>query len=233
METKEKKVSRREFLRASAAAGAVLAAGGVLLSAGGGTGAAAAEPIQLSKPQDAGTSGLTTLLAKRASSREFSPQPLPVAVLSTLLWSAFGINRPDGKRTAPSANNRQDIDIYAILAEGLYLYDPKANALKPVVMEDLRGLAGSQPFVKGAPLNLVYVSDYTKLGGLPEEMRLFYSGAHTGFISQNVYLSCASQGLATVVRAMVDKPVLAKAMKLGPDQRITLVQTVGYPKKGG
>lgn len=232
MEHTEKKVSRREFLKASAAAGAVLAAGGVFLSTGEGA-AAGPQPIQLSKPQDAGNNGLTTLLAKRASSREFSPRPLPVEVLSTLLWAGFGINRPDGKRTAPSANNRQDIDIYAVLAEGLYLYDPKANALKPVVMEDLRGLAGTQPFVKEAPLNLVYVSDYAKLGGLTEEMRLFYSGAHTGFISENVYLACASLGLATVVRAMVDKPALAKAMKLRPDQRITLVQTVGYPKKSG
>ena len=225
----EKKVSRREFLKASAAAGAVVAAGSVLLSRAE---AAAAAPgaIALSKPQGGAADCLTPLLAKRASSREFSPRPLPVEVLSTLLWSGFGINRPDGKRTAPSANNRQDIDIYAILAEGVYLYDAKANSLTPVVMGDLRSLAGTQPFVKEAPLNLAYVSDYTKLGGLTDEMRLFYSGAHTGFISENVYLACASLGLATVVRAMVDKPALAKAMKLKPDQRITLVQTVGYPK---
>ena len=92
-------------------------------------------------------------------------------------------------------------------------------------------MAGVQPFTKEVPATLVYVSDYSKLGGVSDEMRTLYAGAHTGFISENVYIYCAAQGLATVVRAMVERPALAKAMKLGADQHVTLVQSVGYPKK--
>ena len=190
------------------------------------------KPIQLLTPQPGGGSPLMQLLWKRKSSREFSPKPLPVEVLSNLLWAGFGINRPDAKRTAPSAMNWQDMDIYVILPEGLYLYDAKANQLKLIPAEDLRGLAGIQPFVKEAPVNLIYVSDYAKMGDkTPNETKILYSGAHAGFISQNVYLYCASEGLATVVRALIDRPALSKAMKLRPDQKITLAQSVGYPKK--
>ncbi|HVN96419.1 MAG TPA: nitroreductase family protein, partial [Syntrophorhabdaceae bacterium] len=121
-------------------------------------------------------------------------------------------------------------DIYVTTAEGLYLYDPKGNVLTRIMTEDIRALTGTQAYVKDAPVNLVYVSDYAKLSGTDVE-KAFYSGAHTGFISENVYLFCAAEGLATVVRAMIDRPRLAVAMKLRPDQRITLSQTVGYPKK--
>jgi SagB-type dehydrogenase family enzyme len=195
------------------------------------TGASAADlqPVQLAKPNSENVA--IKLLEKRSSSREFSSQPLPVDVLSNLLWAAWGVNRSDGHRTAPSANNRQDIEVYALLPDGAYLYDAKAHMLKPVAAGDFRAQAGTQPFVKDAPLNLVYVSDYAKLGGLTDEMRAFYSGAHTGFIAENVYLYCASEGLATVVRAMVDKAALAKVLKLRGDQHVTLSQTVGYPKK--
>ena len=172
------------------------------------------------------------VLKARGSSRNFSPEKLPVQVLSNMLWAAFGVNRPDsGGRTAPSANNSQDMDIYVATADGLFLYDAKANLLKPVLAEDIRALTGRQPFVKEAPVNLIYVSDLAKMTRAAPGDREFYAAAHTGFISQNVYLFCASEGLATVVRALMDRPALAKAMGLRPDQRITLVQTVGYPKK--
>jgi nitroreductase len=170
------------------------------------------------------------LLWKRMSSREFSPEPLPVEVLSNLLWAGFGINRPDGKRTAPSALDWHDIDIYVILSSGLYLYDAKANQLKLILAKDLRGLAGTQPYVKEAPVNLIYVSDYAKLG-VSDELKILFSGAHAGFISENVYLYCASEGLATVVRKLMDHVALSKVMKLRPDQKIILGQSVGYPKK--
>ncbi|MGZ3494944.1 MAG: nitroreductase family protein [Thermodesulfobacteriota bacterium] len=222
----EKKMSRREFLKVSAATGAILSmAPSINL---------AEEPksIQLLTPQSGGGSPLMQLLWERKSSREFSPKPLPVEVLSNLLWAGFGINRPDGKRTAPSAMNRQDVDIYVILSDGLYLYDAKANQLKLLLSEDLRGLAGAQPYVKEAPVNLIYVSDYAKMGDkIPDEMKILLSGSNAGFISENVYLYCASEGLATVVRALIDIPALSKAMKLRPDQKIILAQSVGYPKK--
>jgi SagB-type dehydrogenase family enzyme len=172
------------------------------------------------------------VLKDRKSSREFSIEKLPIQVLSNLLWAAFGINRPDlGKRTAPSAVNWQEIDIYVAAADGLYLYDAKAHMLNPVLSEDIRALTGRQPFVKEAPLNLVYVADFSRMGKATNEDKEFYSAADTGFIAQNVYLYCASEGLATIVRALIDRPALGKVMKLRPDQKITLAQSVGYPKK--
>ena len=189
------------------------------------------QEVQLSKPQTESGNPVLRLLEKRASSREFSPQPLPVAILSNVLWAAFGINRTDGRRTAPSARNVQDIGIYVAVSDGLYLYDPKANGLKPILVEDIRALTGTQPFVKDVPVNLVYVSDYAKMGKSTDEEKALYSGAHTGFIAENVYLYSVSEGLATVVRALIDRPALAKAMKLRPDQKITLAQSVGYPRQ--
>jgi nitroreductase len=148
-------------------------------------------------------------------------------VLSDLLWAAWGINRADGKRTAPSANNRQQMEVYVALAEGLYVYNAKAQQLDPVAREDLRAATGGQPFVGQAALDLVYVARQAK-PGQGDDSSAF---AETGFIAQNVYLYCASAGLATVVRGSVDRAALAKAMKLLPEQKITLAQTVGYPKK--
>ncbi len=189
------------------------------------------KPILLPQPQTAGGRPLMQVLKDRHSSREFRSDKLPPQVLSNLLWAAFGVNRPDsGKRTAPSAMNRQEIDIYVAMQDGLYVYEAKANALNPVLAQDLRGATGMQPFVKDAPLNLVYVADFAKAGGASSEDQVIYAAAGTGFISQNVYLFCASEGLATVVRASFDRVGLPKLMKLRPDQRIILVQTVGYPK---
>jgi SagB-type dehydrogenase family enzyme len=172
------------------------------------------------------------VLKDRHSTREFSSEKLSPQVLANLLWAAFGINRPDtGKRTAPSAMNWQEIDVYVATAEGLYVYDAKGNKLNPILAGDVRGAAGVQPFVKDAPVNLVYVADFAKTGKSSAEDRNFYSAADVGFIAQNVYLFCASEGLAVVVRGGVDRAALAKLMKLRPDQKILLAQTVGYPKK--
>lgn len=188
--------------------------------------------IQLPPPQTDGGRPLMQVLKDRVSSRDFNPGKLPVQVMSNMLWAAFGVNRPEsGGRTAPSAGNSQEMDIYVAMADGLFLYDARAHLLKPVLAEDIRMLTGRQAFVKEAPLNLIYVSDLAKMTRAAPGDREFYAAAHTGFISQNVYLFCASEGLATVVRASIDRPALAKAMGLRPDQKITLVQTVGYPKK--
>ena len=187
--------------------------------------------IKLPTPQMSGGMPLMQALKERKSSREFSPKQLPVRVLSNMLWAAFGINRPEtGRRTAPSSTNYQDIDIYVATADGLYLYDAEAHALKLVVSDDIRSLTGTQDFVKVASVNLVYVSDFSRLGDRPEDWKYRTARLDTGFISQNVYLFCASEGLATVVRGRVDIPALSKAMKLRPDQKITLAQSVGYPK---
>jgi len=221
----EKKINRREFMKVSVATGAILSMAPTI------TLAEEQKPIQLLKPPTGSGNPLMQLLWKRQSSREFSSEPLPVEVLSNMLWAAFGINRPDGKRTAPSAKNQQEIDIYVATAKGLYLYDAKANLLKPILAEDVRGVTGRQPSVKEAAANLIYVADYSRMGAYAEDEKLFYSAADTGLISENVYLYCASEGLTTVVRANIDRPALAKAMKLRADQKIILAQSVGYPKK--
>ena len=188
------------------------------------------KPIKLLEAQTQGGKPLMQALKDRKSTREFSPKELPLQVISDMLWAACGINRPDsGHRTAPTAMNMQEIDIYVSKSDGLYLFDAKTNILAPVVAEDLRSLTGKQPFVKDAPINLIYVADLSKMSKLSIGDADFYAATDTGFISENVYLFCASGGLATVVRGLIDRPVLAKAMKLRLDQKIILAQTVGYP----
>jgi SagB-type dehydrogenase family enzyme len=196
------------------------------------TGAEEMKGIALPKPKTEGGMPLMQALAERKTDREFSPEKLPPQVLSDLLWAAAGINRPDsGRRTSPTARNCQEIDVYVATAEGLYLYDPKKNELAPVVAGDLRALTGKQPFVKDAPVNLIFVADLAKMANFQPKDREFYAATDTGYVSQNVYLYCASAGLATVVRGYVDREPLAKAMNLRPDQKVILAQTVGYPKK--
>lgn len=194
--------------------------------------AEAPQTIQLPPPQTEGGKPLLQALKERSSIREYAPDRIPLPKLSTLLWSACGISRPkSGKRTAPSAHNWQEIDIYVTTAEGLYLYDAKAHSLILVLAQDLRAKTGKQPFVKEAPINLIYVADTSRMGDASAEEKAFYSAVDTGFISENVYLFCASEGLATVTRRWIDRPALAEAMKLRPEQEIILAQTVGYAKK--
>ncbi|MGA2775356.1 MAG: SagB/ThcOx family dehydrogenase [Candidatus Omnitrophota bacterium] len=187
--------------------------------------------IKLLTPQMQGGKPLMQALRDRKTQRAFSPKDLPLQVLSDMLWAANGINRPEsGHRTAPSAMNMQEIDIYVARADGLYLYDAKENVLRQILKEDLRALTGKQVFVKDAPVNLIFVADFFKMGKTTGNTTDFYAATDTGFVSENVYLFCASEGLATVVRGLVDKPALAKAMRLRPDQKIILTQTVGYPR---
>ncbi len=189
------------------------------------------KPIKLMKPQTDIGKPLMQALNSRASLREYSDKNLPLQVLSNLLWAAWGINRPDsGRRTAPSASNMQEIDIYVSMAEGLYIYNAEEHILQPVLAKDIRALTGTQDFVKDVPVNLVYVADVSNMGNRTEENINFYSAIDTGYISQNVYLYCASEGLATVARALVDRPALSKAMGLRPEQRIIIAQSVGYPR---
>lgn len=212
-----------------------LAVGTVFLAASAFAAQTATAPanqiIKLPPPQTEGGKPLMQVLKDRQSNRAFKPDKLPLQVLSNLLWAGDGVNRPDGKRTAPSAMNVQNIEVYVAMADGLYVYDAPGNALKLVIAEDLRGMTGMQDFAKTVPVDLVYVADLSKLQRAPEETRMVWSAAHAGFIGQNVYLFCASEGLSTVVRGSFDKDALAKAFKLGPDQRPILAQSIGYPAK--
>jgi nitroreductase len=176
---------------------------------------------------------LMQVLKDRQSSRTFAPAKLPPEVLADILWAAAGINRPDeGKRTAPSARNWQEVGVYAVLEDGTYLYDAKENALNSVAGGDLRKLAGMQDFVATAPLNLLYVADPSKMKGASGDDATMYMGADAAFMAENVYLYCASEGLAVVVRASVQRDSLAQALKLPSGQKIILAQTVGYPQPG-
>ena len=191
--------------------------------------AQAERSLTLPPPQTTGTATLMEALRARRSTREFSSKPLSREVLSTLLWSAFGVNRPEtGGRTAPSAHNWQEIDVFAALPEGAYRYDARDHSLRLAAATDLRAATGLQDFVGTAPLNLVYVADFARMPDASAEDRTYFASADAGFIAQNVYLYCAAAGLACVVRGWVDRRKLAPALGLRVDQRIVLAQTVGY-----
>lgn len=187
------------------------------------------KPVALPAPRTEGGMPLMQALNARHSSREFSAKPLPLQTLSNLLWAGFGVNREDGRRTAPSAMNWQEIDIYVFLAEGVYVYQARDNLLKPVAAGDFRGLTGTQAFTKTAPLNLVYVADTARTSRASAEQVAIWSPSHAGFIAQNVYLFCASEGLNVVVRGLVDRQALADKLGLRTEQRVWLAQTIGYP----
>ncbi len=189
------------------------------------------QPITLPQPRMEGGKPLMETLKARQSLREFSPEKLPLQVLSDLLWAGFGVNRPtNDHRTAPSAMNSQEIDIYVATGEGVYRYEAKANRLQPVLTGDFRAKTGGQDFVKDAPVALLFVADFARLEKAKPEEKDFYSAIDTGFISQNIYLYCASEGLATVVRAL-DGRKLHDTFKLKPQQKIVIAQSVGYPRQ--
>lgn len=190
-----------------------------------------AQTIKLPPPDKSGGVPLMQALNDRHSTRSFADKKLTGELLGNLCWAAFGINREDGRRTAPSARNWQEISLYLAMEEGLYLYDAAEHALKLVVAKDLRKMTGMQEFVEKAPLNIVYVADTRKAGVKSGDESALYLGADCGFIAENVYLYCASAGLAVVVRGMVGRDELAKAMLLEPHQRILLSQTVGFPQQ--
>lgn len=189
----------------------------------------AASTIELPVPDQRGGMPLMRALAARHSSRKFASDALPLPMLSSLLWAAFGLNRPGG-RTAPSAIDCQEVDVYVALPAGAYLYDAKSHSLKLVAASDLRRITGYQDFVDEAPLDLVYVADHRRMRMIPVALRESYASVSAGAIAQNVYLFAASSGLATVIRAWIDREAVADALGLDHDQQVLLSQTVGYPK---
>lgn len=189
-----------------------------------------ATSILLPPPTKHGGLPLMEALARRHSSRDFASTPLPLPLLSDLLWSAYGMNRAEGGRTAPSALNAQEIDVFVALPSGAYLYDAKAHQLHLVAASDLRRVTGYQDFVDEAPLDLVYVADHARMGLMPVAQRESYASTSAGAISQNVYLFAAGNELATVIRAWIDRAAIADALGLTHDQQVLLSQTIGYHK---
>jgi nitroreductase len=188
------------------------------------------KPISLPRPELSGGKTFMEAILLRRTIREFGPEKLSPQELGGVLWAGFGINRPsDGRRTAPSAMNSQEVDLYVALAEGLYVYEPKEHQLNPVLAGDFRGKTG-QTFATNAAAVVIFVADFTRLAKAKPETRLFYSGIDTGAISQNIYLFCAANDLATVVYDLNREP-LAWAMELKPSQEVILAQALGHPKQ--
>lgn len=204
-----------------------LAAGLVLASALD----ANAEEIRLPPPVMEGGAPLMEALANRRSQRSFSEEALDEAMLSNLLWAGFGINRPErGDRTAPSWRSSKETDIYVARADGVWLYDPEENRLTKHLDADLREITGRQPFTAEAPVVLIFVADRERMDDAPLEQQILYAHVDAAFVSQNVYLFAASEGLATVVLGNVDKPALTEALGLREEQVLTFTQPVGRPR---
>jgi nitroreductase len=217
----ENSVTRREVNTALLAAGALAAMP---------VAAFAQEARALPAPRKEAGKPLMQVLQLRRSIREYSQRPLSAQTLSDLLWAAYGINRPSGDRTAPYWRHIMVIDVYAAMADGVWLYEPKQHALRPHLGTDIRAQTGMQDFVATAPLNLVYVVHGERMKDVSPEDRRLYGSVDAAFTGQNVYLYCASEGLATVFRGAVDYAKLGRAMRLGDGQFVAFAQTVGYPR---
>jgi nitroreductase len=203
------------------------------------------EVIKLPAPQTEGGKPLMQALKLRQSTRgNFGPEEkLSLQTLSNLLWAADGVNRPGGHRTAPSAVDWQNIEIYVATADGLFVYDAPSNVLKVISKQDVRAISGlegpasgpmKQDFAKTAPVSLVYVADMAKTKGMKwngEDAGLIWSYAGAGAIAENAYLFCASEGLACILRAMVDAAKIAEVFKLRPDQKVLLTSTIAQFKQ--
>ena len=178
----------------------------------------AAETINLPAPRTTGGMPLMDALSARKSTRSFADKPIEPQVLADMLWAAFGVNRPDGKRTAPTAMNRQDMDVYVLNKNGAFLYDAAKNVLLPVSDKDLRNI-NTQPFAKKAPVTLLYVAQNGR-----------FAGMHAGSLYQNVGLFCAAFGLNNVVRGGKDNDEMTKALNLSDGKQVIVSQVVGYPE---
>lgn len=191
--------------------------------------AAPLAPIALPQPRATGGVSVMEALRRRASGRAYADRALSPQHLGEVLWSAFGVNRPDDYRTAPSWRGVRSIDLYAVLKEGVYLYDPEAHRLDPYRAGDFRAQTGTQEFSAQAPLNLLLVADLSRMGSASDQDKRVNAAADAGCIAENVYLYCASEGLATVMRGSVNRAALHKALELKAEQHISYAQSVGYP----
>jgi nitroreductase len=200
--------------------------------------------IKLPSPENSGGKPFMQVVASRITTRLYSSRSLPLQVLSNLLWAAAG-RVPDAVSEAtartPSAMGWDNVDIYVATSNGVYRYDRMAHALNPVKAGDIRVVTALQPDVAEAALILIYVANYRpdlitfdpNVGGYvpaPQEAKVYYSDLGTCFIAENVYLFCASEGLATVFRSSIDRKAIGQAINLGPNQSVTHVQSVGYAK---
>ncbi len=192
--------------------------------------------IKLQRPVvDEGIS-VKQALDRRMSHREFSPAPLSLKHLSEILWAAYGINRADGRRTVPAAWGIYGLDVFAVTADGVYSYDPKAHELRLVAEGDKRDLCGMQEFVGTAPLNLLFFADYSRMHlddarfePMLQEMLPVVAALDAGAGAENVYLYCTDAALRLVERVLIDEEAFKQACGLGENLHFVVAQTIGYP----
>jgi len=190
-----------------------------------------AQSIKLPTPTKKGGMSLNEALVNRKSTRTFAPTKLTDQQLSNLLWTANGVNRQDGRRTAPSARNCQEIEIYVFMENGIFLYTPDENVLKEVAPEDHRAEVSLRgDFTAKAPVVLVFFANYDKMEGMDDDAREFYGATDCGYVSQNVYLYCAANKLNTVVLGAIQRDILRDFIG-GPNDKVILAQPVGNPGK--
>jgi nitroreductase len=215
-------LTRRDLVIAAAG----LAAVGIAAPA-----SAAAETIKLPPPRLDGGLTLMQALVRRRSIRAYSDKALDQQTMSDLLWAAFGINRRDtGDRTAPSWRHSIETDIYACTRDGVYLYEPKAHELKRVLEGDIRARTSAMIFAGSAPVVLLFVADLGRMAQAPREDQKVFAHVDGAIVGENVYLYCASAGLATVILGTVDRAGLPQRLGLRDDQLVTFAQPVGYPQ---
>lgn len=175
---------------------------------------------------------LREALARRRSTRSYSSEEIPLQTLSNILWAAWGFSHGGGRlRTAPSSHNRQEMDLYIFLRSGVYIYNAADNSLDQVFDKDLRGITCIQEYAFEAPLQIAMISDTSKITGKTPEGVIEAVSANAAYISENLYLACAAEGLSTVARLMVPFEEMKKTLELRPQQKISIVQTIGYYKK--
>ncbi len=206
------------IIASAALSGAAVAAG------------SSAGDVTLPVPRSDGGMPLLACLKRRHSTREYSERPLAEQTLSDLLWAAFGVNRPSGDRTAPYWRHVMVMDIYVAKSDGVWLYEPQTHSLHRYLPDDIRAQTGLQDFVATAPVNLIYVAHGERMKDISPEERRLYASVDAGFIGQNVYLFCASEGLGSVFRGAVDYPKLDRLLKLPAGVFVTFAQTVGYSR---
>lgn len=189
----------------------------------------AQEDIKLPEPEKKGGMTLNEALMSRKTNRTFASKELSMQEISNLLWAANGINRMDGKRTAPSARNAQEIDVYVAMKTGLYKYEPNDNALRIISEKDQRHQMSQRPqMIEEAPVALIFYANYDKMKNFDDASKEFYGATDAGFVSQNVYLYCAAHNLNTVVMGYIDRDAIRQMIDV--DGKAILVQPVGYPK---
>jgi SagB-type dehydrogenase family enzyme len=194
------------------------------------------QKIKLPAPQKDLEFPLMKALENRRSIRKWKDASISKQEISNLLWAACGITKSEygnvkSKRTAPSACNSQEIRIYAILKEGVFLYNEDNHELIEVVPKDIRDNIGTQKMMKSAPMGLVFVADLLRMKSpflKSMEAKRFSAWVDTGYISQNIYLYCAASNLGTVVLALINRDKLHKLMRLNKNEKIVLTQVVGY-----